>query len=123
FTLYQEKGDVPGVYENRLEVTFSNPEDGIIQVNKGPGSESRLVLGATAPEDGYEKKLEFRRGVAEIRGTLMYTYAPTKEDLEKVEGYWIRVRSRVDPETGELVARYGKISGSITYLADEEGGA
>lgn len=123
FTIFQKSGEKTGVYENRLELSFSNPDDGVIQVEKGEGSESRLLLGANAPEDGYKKRLEFRRGVADIRGTLMYTYAPSKEELEKIEGYWFRVRSEKDPETGNLEARYGKISGPVTFLVDEEGGA
>jgi len=124
FTLVQEEGEAPGVYENKLAVTFSHPDDGIIQVKKGPASKSKLLLGATAPQHGYVRHLEFRRGVEKIGRELYYTFTPSKEDLEQVDGYWIRVRSKRDPATGELKeARYGKISGPIQFRSDEEGGA
>jgi len=119
FTIHQEKGEKEGVYESHFEVTFSNLDDGVIVVEKVGGGVSQLLLGSIAPEEGYAPMPKIRKGVADRRGWLTYTATPTKEELEKIEGYWLRVRSNRDPETGELIARYGKIGGDIYFYTDE----
>ncbi|WFB36360.1 hypothetical protein P3T73_01095 [Kiritimatiellota bacterium B12222] len=122
FTLHQDKKEGKA-YSHRLEMTFPQPEDGLIIINKEPGSESKLLLGAIAPENGYIPELNYTKGV-EKRGWKFWVFQrPSKEDLGNVEGYWFRTRTEQNPENGEIKARYGKINGPITFLVDELGGA
>ncbi|WFB36369.1 hypothetical protein P3T73_01140 [Kiritimatiellota bacterium B12222] len=122
FTLHQDKKEGKA-YSHRLEMTFPQPEDGLIIINKEPGSESKLLLGAVAPENGYVPELNYTKGV-EKRGWKFWVFQrPSKEELENVEGYWFRTRTEKNPENGEIKSRYGKINGPITFLVDELGGA
>lgn len=93
----------PLVFSKRLEVTFSNPQDGVQIFPLDRTSEFMSLY--TAPEEGYEPTLidERERTRTEIL---------KKSDIEKEQYFIFRVRS-VTNEQGKIVsANYGKIYGS-----------
>jgi len=55
-------------------------------------------------------------GVKEVEGHLKLIDDPSREMLDGYEGYWFRVRSEMDENSGELKrARYGKIDGVLNF--------
>ena len=91
-------------YDVTLRIHFPNEADGILPVEVPEFANTNLHLGRVAPEEGYLRELLIRRG----------NQHPIDE--EQLAGYWIRTRSRVDEQTGELLgARHGKIIGNIRY--------
>ncbi|MCC5849039.1 MAG: hypothetical protein JJU29_13210 [Verrucomicrobia bacterium] len=92
-------------FDVTLTIHFPNDSDGILRVDETalPGSE--VALGREAPENDYEGRMTIQRS---------HTNSGLNE--KKPVGYWFRVRSRTDPETGELLgARYGKIIDDVRF--------
>ncbi|WFB36033.1 hypothetical protein P3T73_17915 [Kiritimatiellota bacterium B12222] len=111
-------------FEGRLKLTFSNPSDGIIPVLKADGDNftSELLLGRNAPLTGYEKEYKQIKGYYQVNDKYVYKNDPETSELQKIEGYWFRVRSKVNLETGEIIeARYGKIQKYINFSVSTKG--
>lgn len=97
---------VPRVnYDVRLTLEFPNEGDGILPVKESEHPQSQVLLGRVAPMDGYENKVVLSAQTGKA-------YDATREDLA---GYWFRVRSRIDPESGEIHGHYGKIRGNFSF--------
>jgi len=122
FLVHVERADFGGeLHTSSFTLSFPNKDDGIIPVFKNKQSASNLLLGHVAPEEGYQSQYMMTKEVFDENGFLSFRQHPEKSELEKVEGFWLRTRSEVDSETGELTARYGKILGHIHYVATKEG--
>jgi hypothetical protein len=108
------------VYEGRMDLTFSNPMDGIFPVDASGESDSLLLIGREAPIEGYRGLYSRVVGVDQREGTLVRIDDPTSAQLFAHEGMWFRVRSELDEGTGELRrARYGKIDGFVDFEVRE----
>jgi len=111
------------------EVTTNGLENGLIQVKKQKGfvrNASRLKLGKTAPAEGYQNKFEFVQatgiGEEKLKDDPRDTAWDGKRLIDQAEGYWLRIRSKRDPDTGELIsAHYGKIVSPIIVYLNREG--
>lgn len=95
-------------YDVTLTVHFPVKGDGIVAVEdpEFPGSE--VLLGWVAPSTGYQENLGFRRST-------------TNRALrnEEIDGYWFRVRTQIDPATGNVIqGHYGKIKGTFEFSFD-----
>lgn len=110
FTLTEEVPfqSVDKPFAATLEVSFSNPLDGIQSVLAPLNEGSELRLPRYAPGDGYEEKLIKRIGRPAEDKPIN---AGTRED----QNYFFRVRTIVD-ENGKIKsAQYGKIIGDLRF--------
>jgi hypothetical protein len=108
-----EEGEV---YAGAMEVTFSNPKDGIQPLTPVDENKTTLLLGREAPVDGYRPAFTRTVGVQHVDGILKRVDDPPRTEIDAYEGMWFRVRSEIDEATGELKqARYGKLDGFIDY--------
>ncbi|WFB35101.1 hypothetical protein P3T73_13120 [Kiritimatiellota bacterium B12222] len=110
-------------YEAKLTLTFTNPEDGLIPVMKSDNEifTSELLLGRNAPITGYIKEYSLVKGLYKENDRYIYRDDPKASELNNIEGYWFRVRTKINPETGEILeARYGKIYTEINFSARSE---
>lgn len=99
--------DVRKLFSYKLEISFSNPADGIQSVLAPPFSGSDLRLPRYAPETGYIPRLEKQLG-RPLEGKPISS--GTRED----QNYFYRVRTVLD-EKGRIVsALYGKIAGDFS---------
>jgi hypothetical protein len=97
-------------FDATMTLTFANPFDGIQVVKDDGGGDfnvgSQYRLPRTAPESGYQSKIQKRIS----RGSY-----GRYSDKDYGNNYIFRVRSEVD-ENGKLKqAMYGKIRGELTY--------
>ncbi len=97
-------------FDAKMALTFSNPLDGIQFYKDDGGGDyntgSRFRSPRTAPESGYQSKLQKR--------TSRGTYGNHSDDIDDYN-YIFRVRSEVD-EDGKLKrAMYGKIRGDLKF--------
>ena len=94
------------IYDVELKVHFPEKGDGIqiVKENRYPGTD--ILLDLEAPVEGYQDEWIIRRS---------NTIRPDP-NAAKPAGYWFRVQTRTDSETGEVLgARYGKIKGDIRF--------
>jgi len=112
FTMSGEMDAKSGDHDLTLVVTFPNEGDGFHAVRNVLSRSERnpLVLGQTAPEDGYVTKLVFRRSRRMEGRTLITDEEPPFEEMRAIEGYWFRTHSqRAEGTEGEIRGRHGKI--------------
>lgn len=115
FRLSRELGEGE-VYAGAMEVTFSNPMDGIQPLTPADENKSTLLLGREAPVDGYRPAFAREVGVQQVDSRLKRVDDPPFTEINAYEGMWFRVRSEIDESTGELKqARYGKLDGFIDF--------
>lgn len=98
-------------YEGTLELTFSNPGDGIFALEKNEDG-SRLRLPYTSPESGYVP-----RGVwTEIRHLGVNGQPMIHRASSPTMNYFFRVRTVTDAQGNVISAYYGKIHGDIRFF-------
>ena len=115
FTLNRTLGEGE-LYEGTMELSFSNPRDGILPV-AADDDHGLLLLGREASLDGYLSSSKRQVGVYNVEpNRLRRVDVPSEAELNSYAGHWFRVRSEIDEATGELKqARYGKIEGFIHF--------
>ena len=86
-----------------LIVTFPNKGDGIATAPSEPDLGSEFKTSRTAAENGYEPELDLH-------------YSHTNQP-ESVFGYFIRVRTELNPDGTIKSTLYGKIVGNIRFYA------
>lgn len=96
-------------YQTEATLRFANPDDGLIPIHSLIGSESLLQYPRLAPLDGYEIKF--------VKLFMQPGKSPQPDQKEPV-GYFLRIRTRIEKDTGKIVsAQYGKIvneTGQVT---------
>jgi hypothetical protein len=91
-----------------LNVSFSNPLDGIQSVVAPLNQGSELRLPRNAPEEGYESTLIKQIGrPAEDK--------PIDAGMSEDQNYFVRVRTTVDEDGKITSAHYGKIVGDLRF--------
>ncbi len=97
-------------YETNAAITFSNPDDGIQEVQLPPQfANSVFKWPRLAPENGYQSKLETQRLWLNIQRGHTQSINTAKED----QAYFFRVRTL--KQGGKILsALYGKILGGIS---------
>ena len=97
-----------------------NPKKGLVK------NTLKLKLGTTAPDKGYKSKFEFVHAMG--KGAEKYEKEPKdtawdgKTLRDQADGYWVRIRSEVDPKTGEIIsAHYGKIVSPFRIFSTRDG--
>jgi len=120
----------PAYASIKYRVLAKGEGNGFIQVNN-PKKEVvknalELKLGTTAPEEGYQALFEFvyamGKGAEKFKKDLKDTAWDGKTLRDQADGYWLRIRSKADPDTGELVsAHYGKIVSPIILYSTRDG--
>jgi len=108
--LFQVTGRATSVQDNdsRLKVSFPNPMDGIQSFV--PMTNSAFVSPRTAPTDGYQPLLTFRRTrLPGQRSSQWY------DDNQHPTNYIFRVRTVVDDQGNIKSVLYGKIQGGISF--------
>jgi hypothetical protein len=111
------------------EVSTRGEGNGLIQVHRQEGfvkNITKLKLGKTAPDEGYQHKFEFIQatgpGAEKFKETPRDIAWDGKKLIDQADGYWLRIRSKIDPDTGELIsAHYGKIVSPIIVYLDQNG--
>jgi hypothetical protein len=97
---------------NRVELTFSNPSDGLIRTNIHWRTDYTLRLPPLAPETGYSNKLElFLNETRDPQSDIIHAQANWSED----DNYYFRVRTTLDSAGTIQSALYGKIYRGIRY--------
>jgi hypothetical protein len=97
---------------NRLDLTFSNPSDGLIRTNIHWRNDYTLRLPPIAPEIGYSNKWElYLNELKDPQTGIIHAQANWSED----DNYYFRVRSKLDAGGRVQSAIYGKIYGGILY--------
>jgi len=114
------QGDVnqdTGEYDVRMVMSFPNEGDGILAVPRDGEGRSSLLLGQTAPPNGYQSTFELHT-LHQKRGRFSRSIStPTHQEQSLIEGLWFRTHTVLDPNTGEILrARYGKIYSPLDYL-------
>jgi hypothetical protein len=102
-------------YNATLEVTFSNPKDGLVlHEGEDPHRGNQLRVPHLAPENGYQQRLVKRQSRTDP--ATPYDGAKILDDRRTTENYFLRVRT-VTNEKGEIVsANYGKIYGGFEWF-------
>lgn len=101
-------------YFIRLDIRFSNEHDGIfaLPAEKWPeymSFRSGLLLGHAAPTEAtYMNHAFTQTGLKPITRTKFQELDAASAD-NATPGCFFRVRSRIEPETGKVVGRYGKM--------------
>lgn len=112
--IFSATGDVEenGNYEITIRLRFPNEHDGILPVQRSPERQhSHLLLGQEAPVEGYLPIWQMRIQRTWKEDYPIFHSEPPAEHARQFVGYWFRVHTEVDSETGEIVrARYGKMS-------------
>ena len=90
-------------YDCYLTVTFPNQGDGIAVAPAIPDTGSEFKTSRTAAESGYEPELDLH-------------YSNTNQP-PAVFGYFIRVRTELNPDVSVKSALYGKIAGNFRFYA------
>ena len=91
-----------------LKLSFSNPLDGILEVESDSIGGSVLITPSEAPASGYSDTWIFKNKI-DINNPQSSLSSPPK-------AYIFRVRTKAD-ESGKLTeARYGKIYGNVSAL-------
>lgn len=90
-------------YDCTLTVTFPNDGDGIMVAPSAPVTGSTFKTSRTAAENGYQPELDLH-------------YSNTG-NAPLVFGYFIRVRTELNPDGTVKSALYGKISGNFRFYA------
>jgi hypothetical protein len=90
-------------YDCTLTVTFPNQGDGIVVAPPVPDTGSEFKTSRTASENGYEPELDLH-------------YSNTNQP-PSVFGYFIRVRTELNPDGTVKSALYGKIQGGFRFYA------
>ena len=90
-------------YDCALTVTFPNNGDGIIIAPDESAAGSEFKTSRTASENGYQPELDLH-------------YSNTNQP-EPVFGYFVRVRTELNPDGTVKSALYGKISGGFRFYA------
>jgi len=104
-----------------FDLSFMNPNDGLIEVEKSETSMSQLLLGRIAPTAGYTPQHTDSFGVESKERDLVSIRPDRQKKRDQIEGYWFRVRS--DPPAGpaeDMEGRYGKIVGPIRFSGRPE---
>jgi hypothetical protein len=127
-TVELEEGEAfPGV---QYTVFTKGKGNGLIQVVDAfgdlPYEIKNLKLGQKAPLEGYEPRLDFvhalGKGADKMKGNLKDTAWDGINLTDKADGYWIRIRSKFDPNTGKATsAFYGKITSPIRVRPGRDG--
>jgi len=108
-------------YRVDVDISFSNEDDGLIEIGKSELSQSHLLLGHNAPVDGYATEYRDFWGIGSQQGELVFLNPNRERVWEKIEGYWLRIRSQPDEiSEGGVKARYGKIYGPIKLSGKPE---
>jgi len=113
FTLTGEIQSDSGDYDVSLKIGFPNEADGIIPVQSvlTKGNTNELVLGQTAPSEGYLPELTIIRRFRRTNGREVEEGSiPPLHELSRLEGYWFRTHTEIN-ENSEIgqQARHGKI--------------
>jgi hypothetical protein len=101
--------DVNSPFDSVFTLTFTNRGDGILSKTANP-LKRLLELPRSAPEDGYEPKLE--RSIS-WAGNNTPIHLGTRDD----QNYFFRVRTVLDQQGNVVSALYGKIYGDINFFA------
>ncbi|MCC5850951.1 MAG: hypothetical protein JJU29_22915 [Verrucomicrobia bacterium] len=110
FKVTGELNDETNEYDVVMTISFPNEGDGILPVSPTLLGESQLLLGQEAPEEGYQPTFELHQSVKSGVWFLNRKTSPTDDEGKRLEGFWFRTHTELDPETGEVIrARHGKI--------------
>lgn len=100
-----------GEYDVTIKMKFPNEGDGILPVKKGFLGESRLLLGQEAPVEGYQPEYVMKLSLKGQGMNIQRVRSPSRVEMSDIEGYWFRIHSLKDPDSGEIIrARYGKLT-------------
>jgi hypothetical protein len=103
FTLLHRQINSRTEYDCTLSVTFPNQGDGIAVAPPVPDTGSEFKTSRIAAENGYQPELDLH-------------YSNTNQP-EAVFGYFIRVRTELNPDGSVKSALYGKIAGNLRFFA------
>lgn len=100
----EENGD----FDSSIEVSFPNPQDGLIYFEQNQHEGSELTSDHSAPENGYQPSKILRRYMKD--GKI------TSEINRETGNYYLRVRTKLDSEGKIVSANYAKIYGDFMYF-------
>lgn len=107
FRAVKEPAEGSGAWDYELEISFLNEGDGFIPFRRGENDYSLLISDQLAPESGYDLKnktmLNKRLYVPDER------FPVPQETYDRAQHYYLRVRTRLDPQGNVLSTHYGKI--------------
>ena len=111
------KTDKPGEnYETTLILSFSQPQDGMIFVERPKQSVSALIMPYQAPNEGYQAQKTWRKlriNTVAVKGG--YIEGKLEDETKPDEDYFLRLRTKLN-EKGEIVsAHYAKVQGSFLW--------
>ncbi len=113
------KGQQNKGQESSVEITFSNPRDGLIEFIPDPEDKSRLKIPKQAPTDGYQSRFEYQRisraGKPRTRGTV------ETKGYRDYQNFIFRVRSETSENGSITLANYGKIRGPFNLQYKHRG--
>jgi hypothetical protein len=116
FRIEGKKEKLSELYDTRLHITFSHPQDGLIRHETAPDKGSGLRLPYLAPATGYEPEWIQRK--ARVPGATTGVLAGIQQVIDEAkptENYFLRLRTKVD-ETGKIVsAHYAKVQGGFLW--------
>ncbi|MGB0744615.1 MAG: hypothetical protein ACPGSB_08820 [Opitutales bacterium] len=96
-----------GAWDYELEISFPNEGDGFIPFRRNENDLSLLISDQLAPEDGYDLKNKT------MLNKRLYmpdeNYPVPQESYDRAQHYYLRVRTRLDPQGNVLSTHYGKI--------------
>jgi len=116
FNIKQKAPDPGKNYETTLTLSFSNPQDGLVMVERPKEYVSSLVMPYEAPATGYQTEKSWRkqRVNPEVIGGK-YKDGKLIDETKPNEDYFLRLRTKLD-EKGKLVsANYAKVQGSFMW--------
>ncbi|BET65272.1 hypothetical protein ASA1KI_01900 [Opitutales bacterium ASA1] len=94
-----------GKWRGVLEVSFPGPKEGVAEETARYWYYNEMRLPHSAPEEGYKPSLRYEAN----------TYEPRQP--EKLVGYYLRTRVRLDADGDIISANYAKIYGDLRFDA------
>lgn len=108
-------------FSMNMEIVFPGEGNGLIEVPVSALSRSNLLLGQTAPLEGFDPLFVDYFSNEFVNRILRPLSRRTQKEWAGIEGYWFRIRTEEDENAeGGIKARYGKIDGQIKWSGRPE---
>ncbi|TDU71175.1 hypothetical protein EI77_02297 [Prosthecobacter fusiformis] len=116
FRMEGKTEDAFALYDTRLHITFSHPQDGLVLHETKPVKGSGLRLPYLAPEAGYAS--EWLQRKARVPGATTGVLAGIPQVIDEAkptENYFLRLRTKVDGDGKVISAHYAKVQGGFLW--------
>ncbi|HRK16842.1 MAG TPA: hypothetical protein PK490_21350 [Prosthecobacter sp.] len=103
-------------YDTTLTLSFSQQQDGLVQVERPKDRSSAMVMPYLAPESGYQPQKSWRKlriNTETIPGG--YKQGKTVDGTQLDEDYFLRLRTKLDEKGGIVSAHYAKVQNSFLW--------